>query len=72
MDTKTLDHNAIAATAAANRGITNTTGFYDDSNAPTPTFTIKPTPETEPYNEHEESEDDDEDNYDDDGAVEEV
>ena len=42
METKILDPNVISAAAATNSGITNTTGLYDDSNAPTSIFTINP------------------------------
>ena len=59
VETKILDPNTIAAAAATNSGIANTTGVYYDSNSPTPIFTInstqpipeaepKPTPEAEP------------------------
>ena len=73
VDTKTIDSNAIASAAAANSGITHTTGVCDDSDATTSIFTpIKPTTETEPNNEHEYSEDDEEDNDDEYGAVEEL
>ena len=69
VETYILDPNAIAAVAAANSDITNTTGVHYDRNAPTPIFTIKPTPEAEPDDEHEDSDDDeDEEYYDDDHA----
>ena len=35
-DTEIIDPNAIATAAAANSGITNTTGVYDVRYAPTP------------------------------------
>ena len=44
MEIEILDPNNIAAAAAANRGIKNTTGLYDDIYAPTPIFKIKSTP----------------------------
>ena len=44
MEIEILDPNIIAAAAAANSGIKNTTGLYDDSYDPTPIFTIKSTP----------------------------
>ena len=61
METKILEPNTIAA--VSNSSITNATGLYDDSNAPTPVFTINlthqtheaepdPTPEAEPYDEY--------------------
>ena len=43
VDTEIIDHNTIAAAADANSGVTNTTGLYNYSNAPTPIFTINPT-----------------------------
>ena len=61
-ENKTFDPNDIASVSDANSGITNTTGVYDDSDYPTPVFTINPTPEREPDHGHEYSEDDDEDN----------
>ena len=39
VETKTLDPNDIVAASSANSGITNTTGVYNDSDAPTPVFT---------------------------------
>ena len=54
VETKILDPKAIAAAAADKSGIKNTIGFYDVSDSPTPIFTIKPTPDAEPDNEHEE------------------
>ena len=48
VETKILGPKNIAALAAANSVIKNTTGLYDCSNAPTPVFTIKPTPDKEP------------------------
>ena len=53
VETKKLDPNDIAATASDNSGIKNTTGVYDDSNTPTPIFTIKPIYNMEPDHEHE-------------------
>ena len=43
VETEILDPNAIAAIAVDNSGITNTIGVYDDRDAPTPIFIIKPT-----------------------------
>ena len=65
METKKIDPNATATAAADNSGITNTTGVYDDSNAPTPILKTNPTPVAEPYSEHEGSEDDDDEDNDD-------
>ena len=45
VETKIFDPNNIATVAATNSGIKNTTGFYDDSNAPTPFFTTNPASE---------------------------
>ena len=73
VDTKKLNPNAIAAATTANSGIKNTTGVYDGSDAPTPIFTINPTPEAEPgYGHGDRDDDDDEDNDDDDDKVDEV
>ena len=78
MEIEILDPNNIAAAAAANSGIKNTTGLYDDSYAPTPIFTIKSTPQAqeepdpttdaETGNEYEDNDydDDDDEDYDDD------
>ena len=48
VETKILGPKNIAALAAANSVIKNTTGLYDYSNAPTPVFTISPTPDKKP------------------------
>ena len=55
VDIKILDPNVIATSAAANSGITNTTGVYDYIYAPTLIFTIKPAPDVETDDEHEDS-----------------
>ena len=47
MEIKIIHPNAITAVATANSGITNNTEVYDESDAPTPIFTVNPTPETE-------------------------
>ena len=70
VETKTLDPNAIATASSDNSGIINTKGFYDYSNAPTPIFTINPTPEMKPNGKHEGIEDYDYYNYYDDGDFE--
>ena len=72
IDIETLDPKNIDAAAVDNSGITNNTGVYDDTDTPTPIFTINPTPDTEPDNKHKGSEDGDEDNYDENEKVEEV
>ena len=72
METKILDPNTIAASAATNSGIANTKIVYDESDTPNPIFTINPTPDTEPDNENKDSEDGDEDNDDENDKVEEV
>ena len=66
-DTKTLDPNAITAASDTNSDIANTKVVHDDSNVPTPIFTINPTPEAENNYGREDSYDDseDNDNYDD-------
>ena len=64
METKILDPNTIAASAATNSGIANTKIVYDESDTPNPIFTINPTPEVEPDNEHEDNDyDNDNDEY---------
>ena len=45
VETKILDPNTIVAAAAANIGIKNTTGVYDDSDYNNTIFTINPTSE---------------------------
>ena len=77
VDTEIIDPNTIAAAAAANSGITDTTGLYDESNSPTPIVTInptQPTPDTEPNSTLEAKPDyeDDEDYAGDNDKVEEV
>ena len=52
MDTKIIDPNDIAPAAADNSDIKNTIVLYDDNEAPTPIFTINPTYEEEPDDEH--------------------
>ena len=70
VETKTIYTNAISAIAADNSGITNNTEVYNYSKHPTLIFTINPTPDVEPDDEHEASEDDDNDeNYDDDDEI---
>ena len=69
VETKILDPNAIAADADDNSGISNITGVYDNSNAPTPIFTINSTSEAEPNDGNEDKDDDDNEDYDD-GNVE--
>ena len=72
VETKTLDPSTIANAAVSTSVITNTTGFYNDRNSPTPIFSIKPTPDLKPndQNEYSEYDDDEEDYYDVDDEVE--
>ena len=72
VETKIIDPNTITSANFSNNDITNTTSMSDDNDTPTPIFTINPTLEAEPDDEHEYSEDYYEDNYDDDENFEEV
>ena len=46
---ETLDPNSFAAEVTSYSCIKNTTGVYDDNDAPTLICTINPTPEVETY-----------------------
>ena len=47
VDTETIGPNNISDASASNNSITNTQGFCDDRNSPTPIFSpINPTPDT--------------------------
>ena len=58
-----METNILDTDTSANSGISNTTGVYDDSDAPTPIFTINPTPEMEPNDVHGDKNDDDDEYY---------